>query len=92
VARALDGAKVCHDVLLRVKDSPAQSTLPRGERLASVRGAYAQEPSRAAGVQNKRVVLLDDVMTTGATLFEAARVLRRAGAQHITALVVARTE
>jgi ComF family protein len=92
LARALDGAKVCHDVLLRVKDGPAQSTLPRGERLASVRGAYALEPSRAVGVQSKRVVLLDDVMTTGATLFEAARVLRRAGAQHITALVVARTE
>jgi predicted amidophosphoribosyltransferase len=43
-------------------------------------------------VQNKRIVLLDDVMTTGATLFEAARVLRRAGAWHITALVMARTE
>ena len=43
-------------------------------------------------MQNKRIVLLDVVMTTGAALFEAARVLRGAGAMHITALVVPRTE
>jgi ComF family protein len=92
LARALDPAKVRSDVLLRVKDTAAQSTLPRAERLLGVRGAYALEPTRAAAVQNKRIVLLDDVMTTGATLHEAARVLRRAGALHITALVLARTE
>jgi ComF family protein len=92
LARMLERSKVRHDVLLRVKDGPAQSTLPRAERLVGVRGAYALEPTRAADMRGKRIVLLDDVMTTGATLFEAARVLRRAGAQHITALVVERTE
>jgi predicted amidophosphoribosyltransferase len=40
----------------------------------------------------KRVVLVDDVMTSGATLFTAAAVLRQAGAAHITAMVFARTE
>ncbi|RFO98292.1 ComF family protein [Rhodoferax lacus] len=92
LARALLPDKVQTGVLLRVKDTAAQSSLPRAERLLGVRGAYALEPTRLAEVQNKRIVLLDDVMTTGATLFEAARVLRRAGALHITALVVARTE
>jgi ComF family protein len=92
LARALEGSKVRADVLLRMKDSPPQSSLPRAERLAAVRGAYSLEPNSRSEVQFRRIVLLDDVMTTGATLFEAAREFRRAGAQHITAVVVARTE
>jgi predicted amidophosphoribosyltransferase len=43
-------------------------------------------------LQGKRVVLVDDVMTSGATLFAAAVTLRQAGATHITAVVFARTE
>ncbi len=92
LAKALAPDKVRADVLLRVKDTVPQSALSRAERRLAVRGAYALEPAHAAGLANKRVVLLDDVMTTGASLHEAARVLRRAGAMHITALVLARTE
>jgi predicted amidophosphoribosyltransferase len=66
--------------------------LPRKERLLEVRGAYALEPAQVSTVPGKRIVLLDDVMTTGASLHEAARVLRRQGAAHITALVFTRTE
>ena len=92
LAQALESGKVRADVLLRIKDTAAQSSLPRKERLLGVRGAYALEPSLAAQMRDKRIVLLDDVMTTGASLHEAARMLRRAGAAHITALVFARTE
>lgn len=92
LARALEPAKLRSDVLLRIKDTAPQSSLPRGERLRGVQGAYALEPAHAASLNGQRVVLLDDVMTTGASLFEAARVLRRAGVQHITAVVLARTE
>jgi ComF family protein len=92
LARALESSKVRADVLLRVKETPPQSSLPRTDRLSAVRGAYALEPVHAGAVQGKRIVLLDDVMTTGASLHEGARVLRRAGAAHITALVFARTE
>jgi ComF family protein len=92
LARALEPAKVRADVLLRVKETAALSSLPRRERQQVVRGAYALEPALAATVQGKRIVLLDDVMTTGASLHEAASVLRRAGAAHLTALVLARTE
>ena len=92
LARALAPEKVRADLLLRIKDSAPQSSLPRAERLLEVRGAYALEPGLAHTLQGKRVVLLDDVMTSGASLFEAARVLRRAGVQHLTALVLARTE
>jgi ComF family protein len=92
LARALERDKVRADILLRVRETAAQSSLPRKERLLAVRGAYAVEPAQASAVQGKRIVLLDDVMTTGASLHEAARVLRRQGAAHITALVFARTE
>ena len=43
-------------------------------------------------MRGQRVVLVDDVMTTGASLYEAARALRAAGTAHITGLVLARTE
>ena len=88
----LDASKVRSDWLLRVKETPPQSSLPRKERFAKVRGAYALEPAKATAVRGQRIVLLDDVMTTGASLHAAAQVLRRAGASHITVLVFARTE
>jgi len=55
-------------------------------------GAFAVEPLRALQIRGKRVVLVDDVMTSGASLHTAARVLRQAGALHISAVVLARTE
>ena len=92
LARALDAPKVVHGLLLRVRDTPPQRTLPRSERLVAVQDAFAMDPLQGHRVKNKRVVLLDDVMTSGASLHAAARVLRAAGAAHITAVVLARTE
>jgi ComF family protein len=92
LARALEPNKVVADVLLRIVDTPPQSSLPRKERLASVQNAFAVEPLRAHQLQGKTVVLVDDVMTSGASLHAATKVLRQAGATHITALVFARTE
>ena len=92
LARALDAPKVVHGLLLRVRDTPPQRTLPRSERLRAVQDAFAIDPLQSHCVKNKRVVVLDDVMTSGASLHAAARVLRGAGAAHITALVLARTE
>lgn len=79
-------------LLLRVKDTLMQSTLSKSERLKNVKTAFAVEPLRAKELQGKRVLLVDDVMTSGATLFAAAASLRQAGAAHITAVVFARTE
>jgi ComF family protein len=92
LARALDRSKVMHEVLLRIRDTPPQSSLPRKERMHSVRGAYAVDPLQVEATKHKRVVLLDDVMTSGASLFAAARALKDAGTAHITGLVFARTE
>ncbi len=79
-------------LLLRIKDTPPQSSLDRAQRLASVQGAFAVAPLQADRLKAKRVVLIDDVMTSGASLFSAASVLRAAGVVHITAMVIARTD
>ncbi len=92
LAQALDLGKTHAEVLIRIKDTPPQSSLPRSERLASVRDAFAVDPLKIDAVRGKSLVLVDDVMTSGASLAAAARVLRLAGAAHITALVFSRTE
>jgi ComF family protein len=92
LARQLCAPKADVHLLLRTRDTPSQRLLPRTERMANLEGAFAVEPLRAAEVRDKRVVLVDDVMTSGASLYTAARVLRQAGAAHISALVLARTE
>ncbi len=92
LARALDASKVNAKVLLRMLDSPPQRTLSRHDRLLAVRHAYTIDPLQANHIARQRIVLLDDVMTSGASLHAAARALRGAGAAHITGLVLARTE
>ena len=78
-------------LLLRVRDTPAQSRLARQARLDNVKGAFQVDPLRAPALLGRRVVLVDDVMTSGASLFAAAQALRDAGAAHITGVVLART-
>jgi ComF family protein len=92
LARQLSPQKADAQLLLRTRDTPSQRTLPRAERLANLVGAFAVEPLRAAQLRGKNVVLIDDVMTSGASLHTAARVLRQAGADKVSALVLARTE
>ena len=91
LARRLHPKRCLVDGLRRVRDTPPQRGLTRAERLRNVRGAFAVHGPRAAALPGRHVVLIDDVMTTGASLHEAARTLRAAGVAHITALTVART-
>jgi ComF family protein len=96
IAKSLHRASHCRaglsaGLLLRLRHSTPQSELQRGERLANVRGAFAVEPLRASTLVGRQAVLVDDVMTSGATLAAAAQALLAAGARSVSALVVART-
>ncbi len=78
-------------LLLRVKNTRPQTELQREARLANVKGAFQVDPLRQPLLVGRRVLLVDDVMTSGASLFTAAAALRTAGAAHITAMAIART-
>lgn len=91
LAHHLEPGKVVVDVLLRIKDTPPQSSLSRADRLCAVKDAFAIDPLQVHRVRGKGVILVDDVMTSGASLDAAAKVIRLAGATRITALVFART-
>lgn len=80
-----------HDVLSRPVDTAHQAELNRAARERNLRAAFLVEPSRRARLQGLHVALVDDVMTTGATVREAAAELMRAGAARVDAWVVART-
>jgi len=86
--RAAGGPPVAPDWLVRRRRTPSQGTLGPLARTRNVRGAFALKPGR--DVKGKSVVVIDDVLTTGATAEECARVLRRAGAASVRVLVLAR--
>jgi ComF family protein len=92
LARALDRARTEARLLLRLRETGSQTALDRKSREANVRNAFGLEPLRAAAVRDRAVLLVDDVMTSGASLHAAARVLRQAGARRVAAVVLARTD
>ena len=83
------GTTVGADFLVRSRRTPSQGRLSAAGRRRNVAGAFAL--SRRAEIEGKRVLLVDDVLTTGATIEECARVLLRAGARQVDALTLART-
>ncbi len=85
LARALD-LPLRADLLQRVRATAPQSELDAGARRRNLKGAFAVKP----GPMPQHVVLIDDVMTTGATLHAAADALKRAGVQRVEAWVCAR--
>lgn len=88
----LAGRPTAVDALIRRRATASQGRMGRGERGRNVRGAFAVPASRAGAVQGKRVLLIDDVMTTGATVSECAAALLNAGAAAVDVLTLARAE
>ena len=75
-------------VLVRHRSTAVQAGLSRGQRLRNIRGAFGVADPTA--VRKRAVLLVDDVFTTGATLNECARMLRKQGAHRVDVLTVAR--
>ena len=88
---AQTGLQVSQRVLMRNRATPPQrEAISSDARKRNVAGAFTIRPSLSPFVRGARFVLVDDVLTTGATLSACARALKRAGADHVDALVLAR--
>lgn len=86
LARKL-GIPLANGICERVRDTPQQSELPASRRAANVRNAFRMRGELTA----KHVAIVDDVVTTGATVNELARLLKRNGAESVQVWAVART-
>lgn len=84
------GVRSVFGALARIRPTPPQQTLSADARRRNVAGAFAVRPDRAREIAGAHIVLIDDVLTTGATLSACARALKKAGAASVDALVVAR--
>jgi ComF family protein len=91
LARRLAPSKVDTRSLVRWRETVPQTTLGHADRLNNVERAFAVDPQYAPALRGAHLVLVDDVMTSGASLGAAALALRQAGAARITAVVLART-
>ena len=84
------GKPVADRALLRVKRTPSQGNLTRTQRARNVQGAFRVDPRRQDEIEGRRVLLVDDVLTSGATAAACTRVLLRAGAGAVDLLTLAR--
>src|SRR6266446_1275779 len=84
------GVKVTSEALRRVRPTQQQIGLSRSQRASNVQGAFKVEASRQSEIQGRRVILIDDVLTSGATVDACARALLRAKAASVDVLVFAR--
>ncbi|MGA2891797.1 MAG: ComF family protein [Xanthobacteraceae bacterium] len=87
---AASGVPVAGSALKRVKPTAQQVGLTRAERALNVQGAFRVPPDGKAAVAGRRLVLVDDVLTSGATVDGCARALLRAGAANVDVLIFAR--
>ena len=84
------GLAVLHDTLIRRKPTASLGHMSPSARRRTLRGAFAVAKAKRADVEGKRLVLVDDVLTTGATAEACARTLKRAGAASVDVLVFTR--
>ncbi len=86
----VSGVAVLHDALNRTRATTQQVGLSRDQRANNVQGAFKVLPARKTDVKGRRLILVDDVLTSGATVDTCAKALLRAGAAHVDVLVFAR--
>lgn len=82
-----DYGRLAPHALVRTRDTPPQHTLPRAGRMRNLTGAFQADPGQVRG---RSVLLVDDILTTGATVRAATMELRHRGAQRVNLVVLAR--
>lgn len=87
IAKVFGKEKLDYKSAVRQKLTPPQASLPLKERVKNIKGAFAV----SANLTGKRIAIVDDVMTTGASLNELSKTLKKAGASHVECWVIART-
>lgn len=85
LARRL-GLRVAHHAMQRIRETPPQTGLSKALRLKNMKGAF----ECVGDISGQHIAIVDDVMTTGATLSEAAKVAKQAGAASVTTWIIAR--
>jgi ComF family protein len=90
IISGIAGRPVGYHSLKRVKATPQQVELSRVEHALNVQGAFRVMPDGKAKIASRRVLLIDDVLTSGATVDACSRALLRAGANSVDVLVFAR--
>lgn len=79
---------ILNNVLFKIKQTPAQVELKKEQRKENIKGAFSiQNPEL---IKEKKILLIDDIFTTGSTLKECAKVLKQSGAKEIWGVVIAR--
>lgn len=86
----MSGKKCVPDLLIRHRATPSQGTLHRRDRAKNVKDAFRINPRHAPFLQGMRVLLVDDVLTTGATVNACSRTLLEEGAGTVSVLALAR--
>jgi ComF family protein len=87
---AICGVPITHGGLKRIRATPQQVGRSRTERADNIQGAFLVPPDHKVEVAGRRLVLVDDVLTSGATVDACTRALLRAGAAEVDVLVIAR--
>lgn len=77
-----------NDCLIKIKETPPQMELSSEERKENIKGVFLVKDKEV--IRNKKILLVDDVYTTGSTMEECARVLKESGAKEVIGIVVAR--
>ncbi|MGD9639356.1 MAG: double zinc ribbon domain-containing protein [Alphaproteobacteria bacterium] len=93
LARAIalnTGQKVCYDALIRTRNTKPQANFFQKERFKNVKGVF--NVNKLEIVKDKKILLIDDVLTTGATVSECAKAMKEQGASKVYVLALARTK
>lgn len=84
--------KICSKALQKIKNNKRQSELHHAEREKNVIGVYKINKKQIDKIKGKRIILLDDIYTTGATVNECSKILKSVGAKEIAVVTIAYAE